>query len=129
MLIDKTVDNMRFYWLVIGTLAVWRITHLLSAEDGPWDLVVHVRKKMGSSFGGRLLDCFYCLSLWIAGPFAYFIGESIRERFCLWLAFSGGAILLERVTSREAAALPYIEEGETDVMLRKSENPTADDRT
>lgn len=119
---------MGFYWLIITTLAVWRVTHLLAAEDGPWDIVIRIRKRMGHSFAGRLLDCFYCLSLWVAAPFAYFVGESIRERFYLWLAFSGGAILLDRVTSKEAAPLPYIEEGgETDAMLRKSEKPVADD--
>lgn len=118
---------MRFYWLIISALAVWRVTHLLSAEDGPWDIVVRIRKKMGSGFAGRLLDCFYCLSLWVAAPFAYFVGETVRERFYLWLALSGGAILLERVTSREVAPFPYIEEGDTDAMLRKSEKPVADD--
>lgn len=122
-----TSEIARFYWLVIAALAVWRVTHLLSAEDGPWDVVVLIRKKMGSGFAGQLLDCFYCLSLWVAAPFAYFVGESVRERFYLWLAFSGAAILLERVTSREAAPLPYIEEGESDAMLRKSEKPAADD--
>lgn len=126
MLSGKTVGTMRFYWLIISTLAVWRVTHLLSAEDGPWDIAVRIRKKMGNRFGGRLLDCFYCLSIWVAAPFSYFVGESVRERFYLWLAFSGGAILLDRVTSREAP-LPYIEEGEeTDAMLRKSEKPGAD---
>jgi hypothetical protein len=83
---------------------------------------------MGNRFAGRLHDCFYCLSLWVAAPFAYFVGESARERLYLWLAFTGGAILLERVTSREAAPFPLVEEGgETDAMLRKSEKPVADD--
>ena len=128
MLGVNTVGTMRFYWLFISTLAIWRVTHLLSAEDGPWDILVRIREKMDSRFPGRLLDCFYCLSLWVAAPFAYFVGESVRESFYLWLAFSAGAILLDRVTSREAAPLPYIEEGaETDAVLRKSEKPVADD--
>jgi len=90
---------MRFYWLVLGTLAVWRITHLLASEDGPWDLVLRLRKAVGSGFWGRLMDCFYCLSLWIALPFAFGIANSWREGLLLWPSLSGAAILLERATA------------------------------
>jgi hypothetical protein len=117
---------MRFYWLAVGTLAVWRVTHLLSAEDGPWNLVVWVRRKAGGGFWGNLLDCFYCLSLWIAAPFAFFLGDGVKERFCLWLAFSAGAIILDRATANEPAPPVYFEHGgENDVLLRKSESSSA----
>ena len=53
-----------------------------------------------------MLDCFYCLSLWIALPLAIWIGVSWRERALLWPALSAGAILLERVISTERAAVP-----------------------
>ena len=95
---------MRFYWLVLGILSVWRITHLLSAEDGPWELVARFRRRLGQGFWGRLLDCFLCLSVWIAAPMAWVLGESAMERVLLWPALSAGAILLERVTARPAAA-------------------------
>ena len=112
---------MRFYWLIIGTLSVWRITHLLAAEDGPWQLMVRLRRQAGAGFIGELLDCFYCLSIWIAVPVALLIGEGWRERILLWLALSGGAIVLERVTRRsELAPASYIEDVEDDDgMLRK----------
>jgi len=114
---------MRFYWLLIGTLAVWRLTHLFSAEDGPWNVIVWIRRKAGGGFWGKLLDCFYCLSLWVAAPFAIFIGESVKESLFLWLAFSAGAILLNRATSNEPAPAAYFEhEGEDNVLLRKSES-------
>jgi hypothetical protein len=114
---------MRFYWLVLGILAVWRITHLLSAEDGPKNLFVWIRRKAGSGFWGDLLDCFYCLSLWVAAPFAFWIGESAKERTFLWLALSAGAILLERATSNEPVTPAYFEYGgQDDAMLRPSSN-------
>lgn len=91
------------YRLLLGVLCVWRITHLFQAEDGPWDVVANIRRAAGDSFWGRLLDCFYCLSLWVAFPFACMIGRTMMERFLLWLAFSGGAILAERSTSRHVA--------------------------
>jgi hypothetical protein len=89
---------MRFYWLVLGILCVWRVTHLLAAEDGPWDLVVRLRQAAGNGFFGKLLDCFYCLSLWVAAPFAYLLGDDWKERLLLWLSLSAGAIVVERVT-------------------------------
>jgi hypothetical protein len=99
---------MDFYWLLVGILAVWRLTHLLNAEDGPWEVVVRVRRALGSSVWGSMLDCFNCLSVWMALPIAAVIGESTRHSLVLWPALSGGAILLERVTRR---GIPdYIEE-------------------
>ena len=112
---------MRFYWLVLGILCVWRITHLLQAEDGPWDLIVRIRKRLGASILGRLMDCFYCLSLWIAVPFAILLGETITEILMLWPSFSAGAILLERISNRDQEAITahYIEDEEDpDGMLR-----------
>jgi hypothetical protein len=89
--------DLRLYLLVIGILGVWRVTHLLQAEDGPWDFVVRLRGYAGTGMWGRLMDCFYCLSLWIALPFAWLCGEGWTERLVLWPALSAGAIFLERV--------------------------------
>jgi hypothetical protein len=101
---------MDFYRLVLGILSVWRITHLLQAEDGPWDIMVRFRRAAGSGFAGKLLDCFECCSLWVAAPFAYFLDFVWSQRFLLWLSFSAGAILLERVSSKQSPpAAPYFE--------------------
>ncbi len=91
---------MRFYLLVVLTLCVWRITHLLVEEDGPWNLVVKLRGAVGDGFWGRLLDCFYCLSLWIAAPFALLAASDWPGRLLHWPAISAAAILLERATQR-----------------------------
>lgn len=88
--------------LVAAILATWRLTHLVAAEDGPWDVVARLRRRAGAGFWGRLMDCFYCLSLWIAFPVAWLVGDDWRSRLIAWPALSGGAILLERVTAREA---------------------------
>jgi hypothetical protein len=122
---------MRFYWLILGVLAVWRLTHLLQAEDGPRNLIVRLRRLAGSGFWAGLLDCFYCLSLWIAAPFAWFFGERAAERLLLWLALSAGAILLERITGTDKTTpAPYWKEEDwkeedPDGMLR-TESPGAE---
>jgi hypothetical protein len=106
--------------LILAVLAVWRITHLLNAEDGPWDLIVRIRRAAGEGFFGRLLDCFYCLSVWVAAPLAWLVGTSWRECMLLWPALSGAAILLERLTARAEPAAPaiYAEDGEDKNVLR-----------
>jgi hypothetical protein len=83
----------------IGVLAVWRVTHLVVAEDGPWNIVARLRLAAGHGFWGQLMDCFYCASLWVALPVALGVGTDWVERLLLWPATSGGAILLERLTS------------------------------
>lgn len=123
---------MRFYWLVLGILCVWRITHLLQAEDGPWDVIVRLRRIAGEGFWGKLLDCFYCLSIWIAVPFAFLLGEALIEQLLLWPALSAGAIVLERVTNgeQEPPLAPYIEDEEDKhVMLRQTETTVPRDKT
>jgi hypothetical protein len=90
---------MGFYGLVVGALAVWRLTHLLADEDGPWDLVLRLRQAAGSSFWGHLMDCFNCVSVWVALPFAFGLAGGWRKGLLLWPALSGAAILLERATS------------------------------
>src|ERR1041385_2935020 len=92
---------MSFYWLALGTLSVWRITHLLQAEDGPWNLMVRLRHLVGNGFWGALLDCFACTSVWVAAPVGVWLGKSWAERLLLWLSFSAGAMLLERKSSSE----------------------------
>jgi hypothetical protein len=97
----------------------------LQAENGPWDFVVRLRRGLGDSFWGQLLDCFHCLSLWIAAPAAWLLGHEWKGRVFLWLAFSAAAILLEHAWGlRDAPAPPaiYSEDKEnTDVVLRRSE--------
>ena len=94
------------FQFVLGALAVWRITHLLHAEDGPWNAFGRLRRLLGQNEFGRMMDCFYCLSVWIALPFAAAAGKGWREGALLWPAFSGAAILLERVTTHPETTPP-----------------------
>jgi hypothetical protein len=90
------------FGLVVGILGVWRITHLLAAEDGPWNLVARLRRRAGTGAWGELLDCFLCLSVWVAWPVAALLGRGPARKLGLWPALSAGAILLEQATNRGA---------------------------
>lgn len=104
----------------IGALAVWRVTHLLHAEDGPGEVFLRLRDAAGDGFFGRLLGCFYCLSLWVALPVAPWLAAGWVDRGLTWLALSAAAILLHRLVPPPAAA--WVEDppapGAPDVLLR-----------
>lgn len=89
------------FWarFVLAALATWRVTHLLASEDGPADVIVRIRARLGHSIFGKLMDCFGCLSLWISIPFAFLVSRRIVDLILTWLALSGAAFLLERATS------------------------------
>jgi len=89
--------------LTIAILATWRVAHLVAREDGPFDLIVRLRAKAGNGMIGRLMDCPYCLSLWLAAPCAFALtplAHGAAAWFLAWLAISGGASFLERITER-----------------------------
>lgn len=83
--------------VALAILATWRVTHLLAEEDGPFDSMLKLRARLGTSQAGRLMDCFQCLSLWIAVPFTFVVTRSTWMWIPAWLALSGAACLLERL--------------------------------
>jgi uncharacterized protein DUF1360 len=111
----------RVFEFFLGVLSVWRLTHLLSQEDGPGNVFRRIRLAAGTGFWGSLVNCFYCLSLWTSAPVALFITEEWTRRALTWLALSGAAILLERVTDRDADASPafYLEHPGTPVAAEE----------
>jgi hypothetical protein len=110
------------FWVrfVLAVLATWRVTHLLASEDGPADLIVRLRALLGQSIVGRLMDCFNCLSLWIAALAALFVSRRPLEWVFCWLALSGGACLLERFGHESVVLEPVPQpcKGENDHVLR-----------
>ena len=126
---------MPFYWLVLGILGVWQMTHLLHAEEGPWGALRRLRGLLGALGLGNAVACFYCLCAWVALPTAAWLGQSWPERILLWFAIAGAASLVER-TQRAAPPPTYFEdppdfppasrasgtrEGDDHVQLREQE--------
>ena len=103
--------------MLLGILGVWRVTHLLHAEDGPWDVFSGMRRRLETGVLFAIFSCFYCLSLWVAIPFALAIASvehaGWAETLLLWPALSAGAIVIERLTIVEdAPAVTYHEDPE-----------------
>ena len=85
--------------MIIDSLVVWRLTHLLQAEDGPYDIIFNMKKRLKvGGFWFELTKCFLCLSVWIG------MGVSLlRVGFHLYLipyglALSSAAILLQLIS-------------------------------
>jgi hypothetical protein len=117
-------------WLrvALAVLATWRVAHLLAYEDGPWDVLVSLRARLGNGLLGGMLDCFHCLSLWVAIPFALFVDTSALTAVVTWLALSGAACLIERLWRGPLMIQPIGNEGDTDGMLRPGPDGTADEQ-
>ena len=98
---------------VIYALAVYRLTHLLVFEDGPFDVFDWLRAKAGvyvaivttnppqeqftaDTFLGRLLLCPLCLSVWVAGVavIAMWLNLVVCDMIASWLALAGVSVLL-----------------------------------
>ena len=116
-------DRTAIWRFILSALAVWRLTHLLAEEDGPWDLIARLRSKLGAGLLGRLMDCFFCLSLWISLPLAIWLSSGWIGLLLHWQALSGAACLLEKITGRHETAFSQIPllEGDTRCAVVKNE--------
>ena len=92
------MDELVKYLVVV--IVVWRITHLITTEDGPFDMIIKMRKFVGNSFLGKLMDCFYCLSIWIGLAFAFYLEKNVEMIILLTLYYSGASILIEKITNK-----------------------------
>jgi len=98
-----TLDDLGFWpRLALAVLAAWRVTHLLAAEDGPFDLVLKLRKQLGTSAWGQLMDCPYCVSLWVAAPLALLLANDAVGWVLSMLALSGAVCIVEAALDRLA---------------------------
>jgi hypothetical protein len=106
---------------ILGVLATWRVPRLLAGEDGPVDITLRLRRRLGDGLAGSLMDCFNCMSLWIAAPAAFLVASDLPTWVLSWLALSGGACLLERLGGKPAAPAagegdPHQIQGDSDVL-------------
>lgn len=116
----RELDN--WLRLVIAVLATWRLSHLIAFEDGPWDVIARIRRRANGGFFGRLMDCFYCVSLWVAAPVTILLRPRLEEGVLLWLAISGAACLLDRVGHDPVTIRTYEDGGDRDDAVLRTES-------
>ncbi len=98
----------------LAVLAGWRISHLLAREDGPWAVVARLRRVLGRVGAQGWLDCFGCVSFWVAGVVALW-AVGWRGWGVVWLALAGGILLVDRLGGAPVV-LRHVEEAD-DGML------------
>jgi hypothetical protein len=117
----ETVAGERAFLFALAGLSVWRLTHLLALEDGPADVIAKLRVKAGGGPVGELMDCFDCLSIWVAAGFVPFVARRPDKQVVSWLALSGVACALQRIVgSSEERYLDLVVDAEAqrDELLR-----------
>ena len=89
------------FWslFAVGTLATWRVAHLVAREDGPADIVFRLRLAAGQGLLAQAMDCFHCVALWVAAPLALVLVNSAATWLVAWLALAGAASLAERLVA------------------------------
>jgi hypothetical protein len=85
--------------LALGSLATWRLSHLLAHEDGPMQAVVRLRAAVDRTPLAGVMDCFACTSVWVGlaiAPIALRGRAAPRDLVLTALGLSAAACLLER---------------------------------
>lgn len=97
---------------LLGALAAWRVSALLVRENGPYDSVAWLRQAAARIGAGRALECFYCTSVWVSAPVSWWVEGATRRWPIVWVALSGAACLLERLSAPGEAPAVDLSEAE-----------------
>ena len=91
-------------------LATWRISSLLTFEDGPFDIFLNFREKLGIfdildkdgntitevplRFVPQMFGCIWCISIWVGAVF-FLLPPHLAYSIAFPFALSTGAILID----------------------------------
>lgn len=88
---DRLVD------IAVRAFAVYRLTHLVLFEEGPFEVVKlvheHVDPKQ-ETWVGRGLNCPLCVSFWMSLLVAF-----LPNRLALWLGLAGAIVFAKKHTN------------------------------
>jgi hypothetical protein len=94
--------------IIILILTTWRLTSLLTSEDGPFGIFERLRKLAGVRYDGdglpfatnevaKAFTCPWCLSVWVGAALA--IAHYLLPTVAFWLALpfalSAGVIVIQ----------------------------------
>lgn len=89
--------------IILVTLGVFRLSYMVSNEDGPGDIFSKLREWVGqSNWVGRGLNCFLCVSFWVSSFGAFFLyPDDSKMFFTSWFAIAGLCLIIhKRLTQR-----------------------------
>jgi len=80
--------------LVLSVLAVYRISHMLTREDGPFDIFIGFRHRIGQhNWIGRGMNCVLCVSFWLSALTGFVPGWLL-----LWFGIAGAVTFIHKVS-------------------------------
>lgn len=82
--------------LLLASLAVYRLSRMITDEEGPFAVFTKLRGAFPPlNWVGRGLECIMCVSVWIALPVALYIDLSWTAPLT-WLALSSVTVIIRR---------------------------------
>lgn len=94
---------------LLAVLAVYRLSHMVALEDGPFDVFANLREKTGQTdWIGRGLHCALCISFWLSGFFGvvwlWLLTGIVQSPYStlFWLGTAGGCLVLHKLLYRDA---------------------------
>ena len=93
-------DFQNWLALVVTILSVWRLTSLLCYEAGPFGVLSRLRGMLYRMRLGSIIECFHCLSVWVAAVLVLFVYQLQPTSLLLIFATAGGASIIERTLSQ-----------------------------
>lgn len=87
--------------LIITSLAVYRLSRMLTDEEGPWSVFTRLRGLAApDTWLGRGLECVMCVSVWVALPVTVLIVllgyTDVRLWPLTWLALSSVTVIIRK---------------------------------
>ncbi len=96
MLLGKNPDDL--LWLLLSVFAIWRLTAMIVYETGPFEVLVALRRALVRIGLGRLVGCFYCLSVWTSCAVVLVFPLSLATPL-VFLGVAGAVAMIERALS------------------------------
>lgn len=116
--------------LIVGGLAVWRLSHGVVKENGPLMMFARLRARLARSqkrSGGLfdMISCVQCTSFWIGLGASLFVSHNIFTWIGYGFAFSGIAMLLEALFTKQSNPLTVVTPPATndEVLIRRGPAP------
>ena len=105
MLLNVEPEN--WIWFVFCALAGWRLAVLFSYEEGPFNILVHVRRLLVTLGLKRIVGCFHCAALWISIAVVLCVYRVQYSSVLMVLSLAGFISVLHSWTTPPEGALTY----------------------
>ena len=84
------------FWLVVTSLAVWRISVMICYERGPFNLLTQLRRLLVRMSLDRLVTCYHCTAFWVSVIVVGILYGLRPLSIVIVFAASGAASIIER---------------------------------